>query len=354
MKKINWIKILKISIGSSVAVLLANVIGLQSATSAGIITLLSIQNTKKETLSIAFKRVLAFFIAVAVAFLLFRTMGFHLVTFGLFLFVFTFLCYLIHFEVAVSMNTVLILHFWSARSFTFPLLVNEFLLLCIGLSIAVLINLYMPRNLEDIRAYQQKIDGNMRGMLLDIAGILSGEGKAELEQGFEGLNRDLEKALAKAYHNMNNTLAVDMRYYVEYLEMRRGQCELLRRIYENAVRMQWVPTQAKCFAQFLSGIAQTFHEYNNAAALLESLLALRKQFKTSGLPQCRKEFEARALLYQIANDTEYLLLAKKRFSEGLSEWQIQYFWKEGSEAEGGNLLRRSVRNFRKKRTQKPS
>lgn len=310
--------------------LLANLLGLQHATSAGIITLLSIQNTKKETLSIAGKRVLAFFIAVTVAFVLFHFLGFHLFSFGLFLFGFTFLCYLIKFEVAISMNTVLILHIWSARSFTFPLLVNEFMLLCIGLSIAVLINLYMPRNLEDIRAYQNKIDNSMRGLLLDIAGILSGKEKKKLEGNFTALHIDLEKALDKAYHNMNNTLAVDMRYYVEYLEMRRGQCELLKRVYDNAIRIQWIPSQAEYIARFLQNTAETFHEYNNAQALLKDLAELRKTFQTSDLPQSRKEFEARAFLFQIANDTEYLLLAKKHFSENLSDWQIRYFWNNES------------------------
>lgn len=326
MKKINWIKILKISVGSSLAVLLANLIGLQYATSAGIITLLSIQNTKKETLRIAGKRILAFFIAITVAYIFFRFLGYHLFSFGLFLFVYTFLCYLIKFEVAISMNTVLILHVWSARSFTFPLMVNEFMLLCIGVSIAVLINLYMPRNLEGIRAYQNKIDNSLRALLLDIANILSGKGKKDLEAHFTALHIDLEKGLDQAYQNMNNTLAVDMRYYVEYLEMRRGQCELLKRIYENAIRMQWIPSQAEHIVRFLQNTARTFHEYNNAQALLADLSELRKTFRTSDLPQSRKEFEARAFLFQIANDTEYLLLAKKHFSENLSDWQIQYFW----------------------------
>lgn len=60
MKKIDWLKIIKISIGCCFAVFLADWLGLRSATSAGIIALLSIQNTKKETLTIAGKRVCAF------------------------------------------------------------------------------------------------------------------------------------------------------------------------------------------------------------------------------------------------------------------------------------------------------
>lgn len=61
MKKVDWLKIIKISIGCCFAVFLADWIGLRSATSAGIIALLSIQNTKKETLTIAGKRISAFF-----------------------------------------------------------------------------------------------------------------------------------------------------------------------------------------------------------------------------------------------------------------------------------------------------
>ena len=68
MKKVDWLKIIKISIGCCFAVFLADWIGLRSATSAGIIALLSIQNTKKETLTIAGKRISAFFIAVAIAY----------------------------------------------------------------------------------------------------------------------------------------------------------------------------------------------------------------------------------------------------------------------------------------------
>lgn len=60
MKKVDWLKIIKISIGCCFAVFLADWIGLRSATSAGIIALLSIQNTKKETLTIAGKRISAF------------------------------------------------------------------------------------------------------------------------------------------------------------------------------------------------------------------------------------------------------------------------------------------------------
>ncbi len=86
--KINFIKILKIAIGSSAAILFAGLLGLQYSASAGIITLLSIQDTKKETLIVAGKRFLAFLLAILIAYVLFQSFGYHTIVFGAFLLVF--------------------------------------------------------------------------------------------------------------------------------------------------------------------------------------------------------------------------------------------------------------------------
>ena len=40
----------------------------------------------------------------------------------------------------------------------------------------------------------------------------------------------------------------------------------------------------------------------------------------------RKEFEARAVLYEIVNDVQYLLRLKQEFTESLSPYQIKTFW----------------------------
>ena len=49
MKNINLIKTLKIAAGSMLAIIIAQSLNISYSTSAGIITLLSIQNTKKST-----------------------------------------------------------------------------------------------------------------------------------------------------------------------------------------------------------------------------------------------------------------------------------------------------------------
>ena len=91
--KVNPLKVFKISTACCIAILLADLLGLTSSTSAGIITLLSIQDTKKATFQIAVKRLLAFIPAIFFALLIFWTVGFHVFSFGIFLFVFILFCY---------------------------------------------------------------------------------------------------------------------------------------------------------------------------------------------------------------------------------------------------------------------
>lgn len=325
--KVNFLKIVKISIGCCLAVLVANAFGLRSSTAAGIITLLSIQNTKRETLSIAGKRIAAFFTALVIAFAAFTLVGFNVVAFGVFLLLFTFTCYLLKLEAGISMSTVLVTHFWTQQSMSLPLVLNEFLLLCIGVGIAVLVNLYMPRGLPSIRRDQQTIDESMRRLISDMAQVLDGSCRIGVDKELAAMDRLTSEALQRAYDNRNNTLAVDMRYYVEYIEMRIGQLALLQRIYECLGKIEFLPAQAKGLSGFMRRIAASFHEYNNAGSLLEELHALRQGYKSGPLPVNRAEFEARAVLFQIADNLEQLLWAKKRFAQSLEPWQIEYFWK---------------------------
>lgn len=328
LPKINFLKVAKISIGCCIAVLIANAFGLGSSTAAGIITLLSIQDTKRETLTVAAKRFAAFFLALVVAYLSFTLAGFNVAAFGLFLLLFTLACYVLRLEAGISMSTVLVTHFWAQRSMELPLIWNEFLLLLIGVGVAVLVNLYMPRSLPSIRRDQRAIDEAMRTLLFDLAQVLDGSCRIGVTQDFERLDRLTAEALDRAYANWNNTLAVDMRYYVEYVELRIGQLDLLRRIHECLTRIQFLPEQAVVLAGFMRHIASSFHEHNNAGALLEELTVLRNGYQSAPLPRTRAEFEARAVLFQIADELESLLTAKRRFAQSLQPWQIAYFWGE--------------------------
>ena len=69
-------------------------------------------------------------------------------------------------------------------------------------------------------------------------------------------------------------------------------------------------------------------ELNNAKALLSALAVMRSQFRQGKLPGTRKEFESRAVLYEMVHDLQEFLRIKRRFAEEVTEGQKKLYWQE--------------------------
>ena len=126
-------KAVKVALGCSLAVLLARAMDLSTATAVVTITLLSVQRTKKDTLRAALRRSLAFLSALALALPLFSLLRFSVLSLGLFLLVFVPVCQWLNIEEGLAMSTVLMLHFWNAQTITAALVLNETILMAIGI-----------------------------------------------------------------------------------------------------------------------------------------------------------------------------------------------------------------------------
>ena len=85
----------KIIAAAVLAILVAQALGLDFAVSAGIVAILSVQPTKKETLRTALARFLAFAVALAISLALFNLLGFTLPVFFIYLAIFILLCQII-------------------------------------------------------------------------------------------------------------------------------------------------------------------------------------------------------------------------------------------------------------------
>ena len=104
---------------------------------------------------------------------------------------------------------------------------------------------------------------------------------------------------------------------MQYLMMRREQCEILRMIYRQICKLTLIPTQAKPLSDYLQTISEQYHETNDAVALLEELDALHRFYQEQPLPETREQFENRAILYAILSDLRSLLQIKQQFSASL-------------------------------------
>lgn len=329
IQRLNLLKVVKIGVGALAAMLAASALGLSYVTSAGIITVLSIQNTKRETIFVIVKRSCAFLFALIIAYGCFTFLGYHLWVVGVFLLLFAAVCNLCSFQDAIAMDTVLITHFYTEQSMSLFWVRNEALLLLIGVAAGMLMNSYIPGNKKEIRKDQRHVEDQMREILGRMSEVLLDQSKEQYDGTcFGPLELRLKESVKRAVANRDNTLLTDTSYFITYMEMRRDQTEVLKKIYENICLLDRIPSQTFVISEFFQEISIGFHEYNNVQGLMEQLDQIQKKMKEEPLPKNREEFENRAVLYRILYELEDFLALKRRFVENLTEKQIRNFWKE--------------------------
>ncbi len=321
------LKLIKMAAGSAVSIILADVLGLLYSPSAGIMTLLTIQDTSKETIAISLKRVAAFLIATLLAFGVFQVAGYHAVSYGIFLLLFIAVCQFLKLNEAISTNAVLVTHYLLEGHMDISLIINEALLLFIGAGIGTLLNLYIPGKVKEIRRMQHTLEEDLKTVLMRMSQYILKDDKSDYTGTcFDKLLADISEGEKHAYAYMNNTFFQESKYFMEYMQMRRQQCMVLKDIYKKIVSINAVPVQAERISAFIHSISINFGESNNAQELLTELNELMKEMKETTLPSTREEFENRAVLYLILMDLEYFLQLKKEFVETLTTEQIQKYW----------------------------
>lgn len=314
IKKEETVKLIKYVTGSVAAVLLAVALQLQFAYAAGIITLLTIQDTKKETVKIAVKRMIIFMIMTALSVLIFPLAGFHVWAFGIVLIPYLFCCMALDMKEAIAPIAVLCTHYISAQSCSAGMIGNELLILVIGAGIGVLCNLFMPDGREQLVRYQRSVDDKMVHILQRMALYIELEDKSDYTgncfEELDGMLADLKK---EALHYMNNHLIEEDDYYYEYMQMRAKQCNILKRIYADIIRLTATQEQGKKLAEFIRKTAVEFTEKNDTQGLLSELEQLHGYYERQELPATRQEFENRSMLYHILEDMKIFLEIKKEF-----------------------------------------
>lgn len=322
-----FLRIFKIAAAASAGSFLAMILRLATPTSAGIIAILSLQNTRRETFSLVAKRILSFFPAMAVALTVFSLMGYRIFSIFIYLVLFAAICELFSLQNTLVSNTVLVLHLFTAQSAHPSLLLNELLLLLIGTACGILMNLYMPGNSARIRQAQARSEQIFRETFHRIAqDIVMDKQLACTFFDLSPLDLILEKLEKEAWENRGNTLLSDEQYFVKYVEMRKHQKAVVEKLCQNIRLLHGVPSQAHTISRFIRDISVKFHESNNTKELMQQLSCIQTSMQKEPLPSTRAEFENRAVLYRILYDLEELITIKKRFIETLTPEEIARFW----------------------------
>ncbi len=324
---------LKISVGSSAAIYIAQRLGLEYAVSAGTITLLTLLATKWETVRLSVFRIITFVLSIALSWLAFAHIDSTWLSYGIFVFTMVFLCEKMGRRATISVNAVVGAHLLTSHNFTSASIWNEFQLVIIGVSIAVLLNLF-----QDNRNHKKYIITNMRhtehqlqSIMRELAAYLSNQ---EMQQNvWEDiclLEEELHRFTREAYEYQENTFQSHPVYYIEYFQMRTGQCRILHNLHAEMKKIRTMPRQAKIIADYMLYLVEYVVEVNEPSEQIHRLHGIFENMKVEELPKTREEFESRAVLYHILMDIEDFLLYKSRFVKGLDERQLKKYWRYGN------------------------
>ncbi|MFF2154145.1 aromatic acid exporter family protein [Paenibacillus chitinolyticus] len=311
------IRVLKTALAVIVSITLARWIGLTSPNSAGLLAILGIQVTKRRGINNAFQRIAASILAVLFASVLFSLLGFRVWVLSLFILIVFPVLHRIKLSDGAVTASVTIFHIYNAQAISAPLILNEIILLIVGLGSATLINIsYMPKADKEIEFYRSKVEGLFSDVFLHIAEHLrdttvvwNGKELLELDDvlktGTETASRSLENALLFGTHTYT-----DMQLY---FYMRNEQFESLQ-------RMALLVSQVSKELPLGESLASIFEELSKDCKVdyytgrsEKKLAALQANFKMETLPQTLSEFEARAALQQLTRElSHYLNIAKKQ------------------------------------------
>lgn len=310
---------IKMVLTTLLAIILAEQLQLSYSISAGIIALLSLQDTRKSSLAIAKSRLLAFFLAFAIAYLAFFLFGFNLWALFIYLLFSVPLLYYWHLEAGLVPITVLVSHLLLLKSLNIPVLFNELWLFLIGTGIALLGNTYMGKQTEAIKNLQLQVERELKELLFAIEDSLLNQFNQDLWEKRDALETILENALKLVYRDSHNQLFSQTNYQVHYFEMRQRQIRILKDILTSCQKLRGGTRQSILLAHLIHETGQQLSEKNSALTLLEDIDLLLETYRQGELPQSRQEFENRAQLFLLLQDLERFISEKTQFYKEYKE-----------------------------------
>lgn len=314
---------IRITLSSLLANLVAILIGLQNPYAAGIIAILAVLNTRKETLKRAKEYFISTVLAFTIATMVFLIFGFSIYSFAVYLAIYVPLAYYLKVDAGIAPCSVLVTHFLISGSVSIGWQLNGLGIMLIGLTFALLSNLWIPSHNQKLETYVVEIEKQMTLILFILEKrLLEGSKnndriKKELK-GLCDLTIELENLAFIEYDNREFSDDID-NYYIKYAQMRKRQYQILKGITDSLEHVVPSTDENKMLASVFGETAEQLDEKNTGVELLSYIGDLYRVFRDSPLPKTRKEFEGRAILYNILNEFEAFLELKRDFYQAFGE-----------------------------------
>lgn len=318
---------IRITVSALLANFVAMLIGLENPYAAGIIAILAVLNTRKETFDrvkeYSGSTILAFAIATAV----FYIFGYSIYSFAVYLAVYVPLAYFLKVDAGIAPCSVLVTHFLIAESISWAWQINGLAIMFIGLFFALLANFWIPSHNQKIEMMVVDIEKQMSLILflLEKRLLEGSKNRERIQQELKDLCKqtiELEKIAFIEYDNRDFSDDSES-YYIKYAQMRQRQYDILNRITNSLDNVLPNTDENRILASIFGETAEQLDETNTGIELLGYISNLYRVFRDSSLPKSREEFESRAILYNILTEFEKFLELKRDFYQEFGESKIE-------------------------------
>lgn len=311
-------KVIKTALGTFISIYIAELLGIKFGVTAGVVTIISIQATKKESLKIALERFIASLVGLFIAVISFEIFGYTPFIFGVFILIFMPVCLKFNLFQGFLATVVLATHILSLGTVSLVIVKNEIYILLLGIIVALVLNSYMPDMRKELSEKKKNIDSLMKTIMNYFGEVLiTGSVFADEEKVFTELKKELDSARDIAYKEYNNDIFSSSREEVEFFQMKRNQYKVLVRMRNHFYRFYLSSEHTEIISEFARKVSDSIGVDKLYIQVMSDLERIREVFKNMPLPQSRVEFESRAMLFQFLNDIEQFLEIKRDYMKKL-------------------------------------
>lgn len=314
MNKKKILNSIKLCVAVILGIWLANLLNLEYQTSAGIVAILTILRTKRETIQTAVGRGLAFCAALLISFVCFYFWGLTIEAFLLFFIIYIFVCHFMNWTYAITLNAVLVSHFVTSGRLDVMAVRNEVLIFLIGVGVGIVMNLHLRKNVHHFEKMKQETDAHIIRILKRMSIRMEDHDMSDYNgQCFHELEEILRETKNMAEFNYNNQFNKYDVFDLEYIAMREKQCTVLYEMYSLIRHLETTPHTTQKVSEFLDRLAHVLDEENDGIELMEKFREMDSYMKAQPLPKERQEFEDRARLFCFMRNMEEFIRIKMEF-----------------------------------------
>lgn len=316
MLKLNPYKIgfrtVKTAVGMTLGVIICKLLGLDNYASSAILVVLCIKHTKMHSVQAILSRLVSCLLILFLGSAIFSLLGQHAFVLGLIVLLFIPLTVVLNVQEGVITSCVILLHVFNAKAINGHLILNEIMLLIVGLGIAFLMNLLMPSLDKKLNHFKQDIE-NQITEIFNIFSQACSMHNDHLNIKFDSLLLNIKKAKSLAFRDVKNHFVRNENSFYHYFDMREEQVELLKRMTSLLERINTDDPILEKISQLMYEIGSNVNSNDYTALRLHSLYEIRLSLDDLPLPTTHKTLNSRAHIIQILNELEEYLNIKSQF-----------------------------------------